>query len=117
MTTEEYANPVQAIAGSAPPIDEQFIWVAVSCTITALQVYSKYTEDLEVDLQFNLSGAGGSTGSTGLFCMAPANGNGCTATGSVTVTAGSFLIFHITEVSTGVAPTGTGVIWTSFGCE
>jgi hypothetical protein len=117
MTTEEYANPVQAIGASAAPIDELFTWVAVGCTITTLYVHSKYTEDLVVDLQFNVSGAGGSTVSTGMFCTVLASGNSCTATGPVAVAAGDFLIFHITASSTGVAPTGTGVIWTSFGCQ
>jgi len=115
LTTDSYFNPLQAL--SSPTADDNiFTWVPVGCTISTLQVYSKYNEDLLVDLQFNTSGAPAATSTTGLFCTVLANGNSCTATTPATISAGTFLIFYITQSDGTTPPAGTGVIWTSFGC-
>jgi hypothetical protein len=112
LTTDSYFNPLQALSSSTAD-DNIFTWVPVACTISALQVYSKFTEDLVVDLQSSPSGAGADLSETGMSCTVLAkNGNQCKASGPVTISAGTFLILHIT----GNDSDGSGVIWTSFGC-
>jgi hypothetical protein len=111
----EYFNPVQALVAISSPADNIFTWVAEQCTIPSVEVYSKYSEALIVDLQYNTSGSGSATTSLGLACSVAANGSGCTGTGPVTVNAGTFLIFYITQ-SGGTAPAGTGTLWTAFTC-
>jgi hypothetical protein len=112
----EYFNPVQALVAISSPADNIFTWVAEQCTIPSIAIYSKYSEALIVDLQYNTSGSGTGTTSLGLPCSVAANEGSCTATGPVTVNAGSFLIFYITQ-SGGGAPAGTGTLWTAFTCS
>jgi Collagen triple helix repeat (20 copies) len=113
---DQYFNPVQSYAALLTPADNDFTWVVDQCTIPNITVYSKYSENLIVDLQYNTSGAGAGTTSLGMACAVAANGNSCTATGPVTVNAGSFLIFYVTGPG-GILPTGAGTIWTAFSCS
>jgi hypothetical protein len=83
-------------------------WVPAGCTATALNVYSLQANTIMVTLR---SGSSASLENTALTCSA-APGVPCTATGSVAITAGSFVDFGIS----GANGTAAGV-WTALACN
>ena len=83
-------------------------WVPVACTATALNVYSLQSNTITVTLR---SGAPGSMANTALACS-PSSGSSCSATGSVSIPAGSFVDFSITGASGSAAG-----VWTALQCN
>jgi collagen type VII alpha len=83
-------------------------WVPTGCTATKLEVYSQQSGSIKVTLR---SGAAGSLTDTALVCSPATNGS-CSATGSVTIAAGSFIDFRFDSAS----GTAAGV-WTSLQCQ
>jgi hypothetical protein len=83
-------------------------WVPVACTATALNVYSMQSNTILVTLR---TGAPGSLADTALSCSASSGGS-CTASGSVSIPAGSFVDFSITGAS--ATPAG---VWTALQCN
>jgi hypothetical protein len=83
-------------------------WVPVACTATALNVYSLQSNTITVTLR---TGAAGSLANTALTCSA-VSGSSCSATGSISIPAGSFVDFSIT----GASGTPAGV-WTALQCN
>ena len=86
-------------------------WVPVACTATQLSVYSlQSSTTLTVTLRNGTPGAMSDV--TALSCMPDATTKSCTASGSVSIAAGSFLDLHITSASSYTAP-----VWTSVQCN
>ncbi len=82
-------------------------WVPTACTVTSFSVFSQQTNTITATLRHGVPGAM----TTALVC-APAPGSSCTATGSVPITAGSFLDVGVT----GASGTPLGV-WTAVSCN
>jgi hypothetical protein len=93
---------------SATETNPVLTWVQAGCTATSLSVYSLQSNVITVTLR---EGMPGSMAYTTMSCMA-SSGVACTATGSVTVGAGSFVDFHIA----GASGTTAGV-WIALGCS
>jgi hypothetical protein len=83
-------------------------WVPLGCTATRLDVYSQQSGSIKVTLR---AGAPGALSDTALVCSPATNGS-CTATGSVTITAGSFLDYRI-DAASGT----TAAVWTALQCQ
>jgi len=83
-------------------------WVPTACTATNLSVYSQQGNSITVTLR---QGTPGNMASTTLSCLVASNA-ACTVTGSVTVSAGSFLDLTVT----GANGTPSGV-WTALICS
>jgi hypothetical protein len=94
--------------GTAAAPASALTWIPSACTATALSVFSQQTNPITVTLR---TGAPGSIVDTALACTA-SPGVPCTASGSVTVPAGSFVDFSIT----GASGTAAGV-WTALACN
>jgi hypothetical protein len=83
-------------------------WVPAGCTATTLTVFSEQSSSIVVTLR---QGSPLNTVNTPLACTAVTGGS-CTATGSVSVAAGSFVDLYITGES-GVA----AGVWTAVSCN
>jgi hypothetical protein len=83
-------------------------WVPSGCTATALNVFSQQTNPITVTLRV---GAPGGMSNSALACAA-SPGVACTASGSVIVSAGSFVDLTIT----GAGGTAAAV-WTALACD
>ena len=83
-------------------------WVTAGCTATALNVFSEQANPITVTLR---AGTPGNMVDTALVCTA-SPGVACIASGSVTVSAGSFVDLNIT----GASGTTAGV-WTALACN
>ena len=83
-------------------------WIPRHCTAARLDVFSQQSAMVTVTLR---AGTPGSMTGTTLSCAA-SSGDSCTATGSFTVAAGSFLDLQIT----GASGTSAGV-WTALECD
>lgn len=94
--------------GTAPAPASVLTWVPSGCTATVLNVFSQQTNPITVTLRV---GAPGSMSNSALACAA-SPGVACTASGSVTVPAGSFVDLTIT----GAGGTAAGV-WTALACN
>jgi hypothetical protein len=88
--------------------DAVLAWIPKGCTATELDVASHQSGAITVTLRLGASSA--SMADTTLAC-APSSG-GCTAVGSISIPAGSFVDLHIT----GSSGTLAGV-WTSLTCN
>ncbi|HZY62223.1 MAG TPA: collagen-like protein, partial [Edaphobacter sp.] len=88
--------------------DSVLTWVPMACSATALHVYSRQTNAITVTLR---EGTPGSMADTELVCTA-AGGGSCTATGNVSITAGSFVDFGLS----GMNGTAAGV-WIGLTCN
>ena len=83
-------------------------WVPLGCTATTLNVLSQQANPITVTLR---TGSSGSLTNTTLACTA-APGMSCTATGSVTISAGSFVDLGISGAD------GTSAsVWTALACN
>ncbi|MDP9038024.1 MAG: hypothetical protein M3O02_01965, partial [Acidobacteriota bacterium] len=83
-------------------------WVPTACTATTLSVFSQQTNTITVTLR---SGLPGNMADSALSCSV-SNGSSCKVTGSVSVTAGSFVDLSITGAN------GTAsAVWTSVACN
>ena len=87
---------------------EALTWVPVACTATALYVYSLQSNTISVTLR---TGTPGSLADTALTCSA-VSGASCTASGSVSIPAGTFVDLSIM----GASGTPAGV-WTALQCN
>jgi hypothetical protein len=83
-------------------------WVPTGCSATALNVYSQQGQTITVTLRV---GTPGSMADTPLSCSATTNSS-CTATGSVTVSADSFVDLIISGANS--TPAG---VWTALTCN
>jgi hypothetical protein len=83
-------------------------WVPAGCTATALNVYSQQSNTITVTLR---TGTPGSMAGSTLACTA-STAVPCSATGSVSVAAGSFVDLNITGASGTIAG-----VWTSLACN
>jgi len=102
------SNASASEIGTAVAPASALTWVPSGCTATALNVFSQQTNSITVTLRI---GAPGGMGNTALACTA-SPGAACTASGSVTVPAGSFVDLTITGAS------GTAAaIWTALACN
>jgi hypothetical protein len=84
-------------------------WVPTGCTATALDVLSQMSYPVTVTLRTGSSAA--SMGNTSLSCTVDSSGK-CTATGSISIAAGSFVDAYIS--GGGQGPAG---VWTALACE
>lgn len=83
-------------------------WVPSGCTATMLNVYSQQMNAITVTLR---QGTPGNMADTLLSCKA-ASGGACSVTGSVTVTAGSFVDLEVSG-----ANGTTAAVWTALACN
>jgi hypothetical protein len=83
-------------------------WIPTGCTATALNVYSQQSNSITITLR---TGTPGSMAATSLACTA-STGTSCSATGSVSIAAGTFIDLNIT----GASGTTAGV-WTNLACN
>lgn len=83
-------------------------WVPGGCTATKLMVYSQQGNSINVTLR---EGGIGSLSNTALACTAAPN-SACTATGSVSVTAGMFVDLIVTG-----ANSTASAVWTVLACD
>jgi hypothetical protein len=83
-------------------------WVPAGCSATQLNVYSQQSGTIKVTLRVGTPGS--MMGST-LACSVATNAS-CTATGAVTVAAGSFIDYEI-DLASGT-PAG---VWTALTCQ
>ncbi len=100
------ASATETGTGTAPA--SALTWVPAGCTATALSVFSQQANTITVTLR---AGAPSSMAPTGLVCAA-SPGVACTASGSVTIPAGSFVDLGIS----GASGTAAGV-WTALTCN
>jgi hypothetical protein len=119
ISGDMWFHPLQTIESPTADADT-FAYLPNGCTITAVNVYSTYSQPLQVDLQYSQSGPGGAS-TTGLFCTVPEGDvtpTTCSTGGAGLPSGLNFLVFHIVQTVDGSpAPTGTGVIWTSLSCQ
>jgi len=87
-------------------------WVPNGCTATALNVYSQQNGPITVTLRASTTSAPASMADTPLVCPSVSNGTSCSATGSVTIPAGSFVDFRIDG-----ADTSPAAVWTALTCN
>jgi Collagen triple helix repeat (20 copies) len=99
---------VNAPTASATETAEVMAWVPLGCTASRMDVYSQQSGPIKVTLR---SGTSGSMADTALACLPATNGS-CTATGSVAISAGSFLDLRI-DFASGT-PAG---VWTAVECQ
>ncbi|WP_334267757.1 DNRLRE domain-containing protein [Edaphobacter sp. HDX4] len=83
-------------------------WVPAGCTATTLSVYSQQGNTIQVILRSGLPGA---MADTALACSASTNSS-CTATGNVSIAAGSFVDLRVQGSSGLAAP-----VWTAVACN
>ena len=84
-------------------------WVPAGCTATSLTAYSQQNATITITLR---SGTSPTTlGNTTLSCQA-ATGGSCTATGLVSIPAGSFVDLGITHADSNATP-----VWTALACN
>ncbi len=100
--------PVNAAAGASGETTAILTWVPGGCTATKLSVYSLQGNPITVSLR---SGTPGAMSATGLSCTA-SNATSCTAQGSVTVSAGTFMDLSITGSNGTASP-----VWTAVACN
>jgi hypothetical protein len=108
-----YSNTYYSVNNQNSSATEQaprdaLTWVPVACTATSLNVYSSQSNPVTVTLR---SGDASSMNDTALTCSTN-SGPSCSVSGSVAVTAGSFVDFSITGAS--VNPAG---VWTALQCN
>jgi hypothetical protein len=84
-------------------------WVPSGCTATALNVYSQQTQAITVTLR---TGTPGNMADTTLACTTTVGGATCSAAGSVTIGAGTFVDLHITGANSSVSG-----VWTTLACN
>jgi hypothetical protein len=83
-------------------------WVPAGCTATTLSAYSQQLNAITVTVR---QGTPGNMADTSLSCKA-ASGGSCSVTGSVAVTAGSFVDFEVSGAN------GTpGAVWMALACN
>jgi collagen type VII alpha len=97
---------VNTSSANATEMNSLLTWVPTGCTASRLAVFSPQGDSLTVTLR---QGTPGNMSSTTLSCtIAP---NSCTATGSVTIPAGSFVDLSVT------APLLGADVWTVLSCN
>ncbi|MGA8541843.1 MAG: hypothetical protein WB566_20230, partial [Terriglobales bacterium] len=121
LSTDVYYNPLQSGQSGEAASDNTFAWVPVGCSITALQVWSRDSGDdsLIVDLQSSPNAGGSAPSDTLYSCTVSAGSPASCSTpeeSPLFIPAGTFLTLNITIDGTN-PPAGTGVIWTSLGCQ
>ena len=104
-TTYYSVNNSNASAGENASV---LTWVPAGCTATSLEVFSEQGNTITVTLR---QGTPGNMISTALSCSV-SNGQSCTATGSVVVTAGRFV-----DLSIGGANGTAAGVWTALSCN
>jgi hypothetical protein len=85
-------------------------WVPAGCTATALNVYSEQTNAITVTLR--VGPAPSSMADTTLVCSSVTIGTPCSVTGSVAVSAGSFV-----DLSISGADSSPAAVWTALTCN
>jgi len=99
---------VNSANSSATELPAALTWMPAACTATELTVFSQQANTVTVTLR---TGAAGSLANTALACSA-ATGTSCTVSGSVAVTAGSFVDLSVSGAS------GTAAaVWTALACN
>ncbi len=93
---------------SASEVASVLTWVPTGCTATQLTVYSQQAATITVTMRV---GTPGSMVNSALTCQV-SQSQSCTATGSVTVSAGSFLDLSITQSNSN--PSG---VWSLVACN
>jgi hypothetical protein len=83
-------------------------WVPMGCTASSLMVYSQQAGTITVTLR---TGTPGAMGNSALSCTATSGGR-CTATGSVVVSAGTFVDLNVTGSNGTASP-----VWTALVCN
>lgn len=93
---------------NANELGQILTWVPTGCTATSLSAYSQQGNTIQVILR---SGMPGAMLDTALSCSVATNSS-CTATGSVTIAAGSFVDLRI------AGPNGLATpVWTAIACN
>lgn len=87
-------------------------WVPNGCTATALNVYSQQTGPIAVTLRVSSSSTPASMADTALACPSVAKGTSCSASGSVSIPAGSFVDLRIDG-----ADVNPAAVWTALACN
>jgi collagen type VII alpha len=106
FSTEFYAvNQPTAAAGETAAV---VAWVPRGCSAVRLDVFSQQSNTVTVTLR---NGPMGTMADTALSCAAVSGGS-CTATGAVTVAAGSFIDLSVAGASGTVAG-----VWTALECD
>jgi hypothetical protein len=85
-------------------------WVPAGCTATTLNVYSEQNNAITVTLRVGPSPS--SMADTTLVCSSVATGSSCSASGSVAVSAGSFV-----DLSISGADNNPAAVWTALTCN
>jgi hypothetical protein len=85
-------------------------WVPAGCTATALNVFSEQNNAITVTLRIGTAPA--SMADTTLVCSSVTTGSSCTATGSITVSAGNFVDLRISG-----ADNSPAAVWISLTCN
>jgi hypothetical protein len=103
--------PVNSSTGSATEAAPyaSLTWVPAGCTATALNVFSEQGGSVTVTLRVGTPGS--MVSSSELTCTASTGGS-CSATGSVAVTAGSFVDLVMSGANNSVAG-----VWTALACN
>ncbi len=106
FSTSFYA--VNAATASASESQAVLAWIPRGCSAVRLDVASQQSNTVTVTLR---AGTPGAMADTALSCAASSGGS-CTATGAVSVAAGSFIDFAI------AGPSGTPAgVWTQLECD
>lgn len=99
---------VSNASANVSEVDAILTWVPSGCTATALAVFSRQRNTIQVTLRVGLPGA---MTATSLTCSVD-TGASCTATGSVAIPAGSFVDLQIEH------PSGSpDAVWTAVACS
>jgi hypothetical protein len=85
-------------------------WVPAGCTATALNVYSEQNNAITVTLRVGPSPS--SMADTTLVCSSVTTGSSCSVSGSVAVSAGSFV-----DLSISGADSSPAAVWTALACN
>jgi hypothetical protein len=87
-------------------------WIPNGCTATALNVYSQQNGPITVTLRASTTSSPTSMADTMLACSSIAKNSSCSVTGSVTISAGSFVDLRIDG-----ADANPAAVWTALSCN